>query len=240
MKLSIVMQGPVTKWTAEYINEYKKFKRVKEVILSTWIDQDVEKCNADITLQSQYPIYAGMGNRNLQITSSIKGVREANYKYVLKVRTDMFLPQLDKMLDYYTDNANDSIYTLSLYPRFPFHPRDHVFLGNKHEMNCLFSIPLDDTHGIYNEKTDVRSETYIGMYYYSLFDNRIENMINNPKEYLTDIAPKRGEALKIYNRMISEKLGFSPWPEVPITWPKHYPNGYPFDFLKDLYGETYA
>lgn len=234
------MQGPVTKWTSEYIDKYKKFKSVKQVILSTWIDQSVAECNADTTIQSHYPDYAGKGNRNLQIASSIKGVRESDSHYVLKVRSDMFLPQLEKMLEWYRDNATDSINVLSVYPRYAFHPRDHVFLGTKDELDCLFNIPLDEERGAYNEWEDVRTETYIGVRYYSLFNKHVQRMIDNPKEYLTDKSPGRGEALRLTNKLIREKLGFSPWPEFPIDFPKHYPNGYPFDFLKDLYGETYA
>lgn len=241
MKLTVVMQGPVTQWTPQFIQKYKQIKSVKEVILSTWLGEDTSKCqDANIIVESKQPTNPGKGNRNLQIVSSLNGVREANTRYVLKVRSDMFLPQLEKMLECYVDTANDSIKVLSIYPRFVFHPRDHVFLGTKDELTDLFNIPLDDTSGVYNETIDVRTETYIGMYYYSLFNSKIKTFIDNPLEYLTDISPSKNEAKRVYDKLIEGECGFTPFPEFEVEWPKHYPNGYPFQHLKNFYGETFG
>jgi hypothetical protein len=114
------------------------------------------------------------------------------------------------------------------------------FLGQKRFVQRLFNIPLDEETGPYNEFEDVRSETYIGMWYYFLFNYRMLKMLRKKKEYLTDKSPKKDEALKVYREMIEMKYAFTAFPLYPIEWPKHYPNGYPFGYLQKLYGELYS
>ena len=63
--------------------------------------------------------------------------------------------------------------------------------------------------------------------------------IENPKKYLSDISPKRKEALEKYHKLLKSHLGYVPFPPFEISLPKHYPNGYPFGYLKSLYGEVY-
>lgn len=237
--LTIVVQGPFTKWTADFIKRYWSFPFVKDVILSTWINYEEESRGYDRVL-SCYPENHGKGNRNLQIISSIAGIECAETEFCLKVRSDFFLQNLVEMYnDFKREFRPTQIRVLSLYPRFAFHPRDHIFLGTTHDLHTLFSIPLDKETLSYNEYVDLRSEAYIGVHYYRNFDARITKFIDEPHKYLTDNSPYRVEALDVYHNLIRRRLGFWPFKEYPVEFPKYYPDGYPFEHLKHVYGEAY-
>lgn len=243
--LTVLMQGQITKWTEEILQKYISHQFIEQIVLSTWEGENIPKIVLDNNIKVVYnkkPDNSGKGNRNMQIVSSLGGVREVKTEYCIKVRTDMYLPELANMTDIFVRNANrGQIYTLSLYPFFPFHPRDHVFFGTTTDIIKLFTIPLDNNDNVqYNEYDDVRSETYICMWYYALFNSEVYKFANNPYDYLTDKAPKRKEALKVYHQMITQRQGFIPFPEVAIWWPKYYPNGYPTAYLQNLYGEIYG
>jgi hypothetical protein len=126
-----------------------------------------------------------------------------------------------------------------VYPKFAFHPRDYVFYGHTKNVTEVFDIPLDETTGGYDEWNDVRAETYIGMWYYRKFDKVVDKFIQNPLYYLTDKSEGRIEALEVYHRLLLERKGFIPLPRCDIELPKHYPHGYPFEYLRNLYGEVY-
>lgn len=244
MSLTILLQGPVYQWTDSFVRRYKELPYVSEVIFSTWEGEahaDLIGVNNQIqVIKNVRPINGGAGNRNNHIVSSLAGLKEVKTEYVIKVRSDLFLPELSRMLDFYQAKKKDeNIFTLSVYPRFAFHPRDYVFLGETSHVKEVFDIPLDDIYKPYDEWNDIRTESYIGMWYYRKYDTRIQNMINNRFEYLTDMSPKRKEALVVYHELLRAEKGFVPFPKVEIELPKHYPQGYPFDYCQRLYGEIY-
>jgi hypothetical protein len=130
--LSVVLQGPVAKQTPEYIERYRAFPFVKEIILSTWKGENVDECNPDTIILNTLPKNKGKGNRNCQIVSSYAGIVHASCNLVIKIRADMFLPYLTEMISFYEKEGREkNIFSLSLYPNFPFHPRDHVFFRTK-------------------------------------------------------------------------------------------------------------
>jgi len=240
--IDVLIQGPVYSYTREFINRYRDYDFVNRVIFSTWKENEVLYRDWDIDelVLSDYPSNPGLGNRNLQLVTSLAGMNKIHSSVVMKIRSDMFVP-LDKIWYFYcTERINNNILTLSIYPRFPFHPRDHMFIGNSKDMWELFDIPLDKVKDFqYNESTTIRTETYIGSHYCRKFNPEIQKFVDEPYKYLTDSASHKDEALKISNQLISDGVAFQPLPQLPIEWPKHYPNGYPFRHLKNLYGETY-
>lgn len=237
-KITVIMQGPVyDNWTASFYQRYQEMSFVERVILSTWKGEKFVK--GDVIYNSK-PDYSGIHNRNYQIVSSYNGILKSETEICLKVRSDMFLPNLEQMLRFFLDNDQNQIYTLSIYPRFVFHPRDHVFLGTTENLKTMFNIPLDyEKCSQLNPSSNyVRTETYIGVWWYAKQEPKIENYIAEPINYLMDNSPKRNEALEVYHKLIRENKGFLPFPRIPIEWPKHYPEGYPFEKLK-IYGEIY-
>lgn len=244
------MQGPIYQWTLDFINRFLSHELVDKLILSTWEGEKFDwKHNRLTTIFNKKPLNPGIANRNLQIISSLKGLRKLRSGLCIKIRTDIFLPELSKMYDFWVNNDKNlikyeknggpvgPIFVLGMYNKLLFHPRDHVFCGHVQDLKRLFDIPLDkELIKQYNESNDLRSETYIGMYYYAKFNSKVEKFIHSWPEYLTDNAKKWQIAKKIDDK-IRDKV-FRVFPKVKIEMPKHYPGGgYPWELTKELYGE---
>lgn len=237
-KLTVVMQGQITQWTKPFIEKYLQYDFIDKLIVSTWDDEQFDfDCPRVDIVYSQKPSNYGLGNRNLQIVSSRNGVFNVETEFCVKIRTDMFLPEMPRMQVFVKENwRKDRLSVLGMYDKLPLHPRDHVFWGATTDLETLFNIPLDEKTGTYREWTDLRSETYIGMHYYAKKDEKACRFAWNPYLYLTDDAPYKGEALE-YAESVKGKY-FVPFPKVQIEWPKHYPAGYyPWHLTKEIYGE---
>lgn len=105
--LAIVIQGPIIhkdNFTLETIKIYQQnFGRAK-IILSTWDDESPASLRqiediGIIVILNQKPVYSGISNINLQITSTRSGMQKAKdfgAMYALKTRTDqrMYAPNL--------------------------------------------------------------------------------------------------------------------------------------------------
>ena len=104
--IAIVMQGPVIlkeNFTYQTLNIYKKRFPKTKLILSTWDDTDpkvVEKfkeMDVEVVLNNK-PDYFGISNINLQIKTTVSGIRKAKEdgsEYCLKTRTDQRLYKHD-------------------------------------------------------------------------------------------------------------------------------------------------
>ena len=112
--LALVIQGPIVNdagFTLETLKIYQRNFKGARIILSTWEDQAavfVKQCeDMGITvLQNAKPEYRGMYNINLQIVSTLNGVRLAKAcgaEHVLKMRTDQRI---------YGPNAADTLYAI--------------------------------------------------------------------------------------------------------------------------------
>lgn len=238
--LTVVLQGQITPWTSEYARKYAEFACVKEIILSTWISENVSN---DIQAVSQVilspkPENPGMGNRNMQIVSSAAGCKAALTHWVLKVRTDTFLPQLDDMYGFAMEKQTDpaQLFCLNVFPTYAYHPNDWFFLGHYRTINKLFDIPLDpvEKSGVEDEaywSDKVRSETYLGVHYVGKAD-----LLKNPRQYLMDISPERERIVGAWREEIRARRSFVPMPMFPVVCDKHYKNGFPHNLLRSIYG----
>lgn len=97
--LAIVMQGPVDKeedFTLETIKIYRKNFDNTKIIVSTWDNEDdnylkLIQNEGAIVLKNKKPVNPGPLNINMQITSSLCGIKRAEdlgADYVMKTRTD--------------------------------------------------------------------------------------------------------------------------------------------------------
>lgn len=244
---SAVIQGPINIDTSYQLNNLIKSEIFSEIIISTWehhlcslkISSPIKKTKIKL-IENELPKNLGIGNRNAQILSSQKGVIETscNSNHVMKMRSDQIfsVQAIEKMVDFYDRNNSydDTIFTLGMYSAFPFHPRDHLFLGERDSLLKLFSIPLDENMKVNNPNYNkvVRAETYIGSWYYAsehqIYANSmaIYNYLANPLEYLVDNAPRKHEAMKIYDKYRLENRIFRPFPRIDFQWPKHGLNSY--------------
>lgn len=239
--LTVVIQGNITRWTYEFARLYQRFPEVSEVIISTWKGEDIRSFQDFLVLQSDKPVNPGYTNRNLQIVSSLVGAKLSKTLWTLKVRSDMFLPHLSEMFKFAILNHTEKVkaFTLSVFKNYPFHPKDHAFLGKTKDIVEIFDIPLCDSkfNGVEDYNNNLRSEAYIGQFSYAKYVGNIDYMINN-KKYLCDNRTNN-QADKIYQENIFKQSVFVPFPRYNIVFPKHHPNGYPFDIWAKVHGEMY-
>lgn len=255
--IDLVLQGPVYPYTEDIIRYYLQSPLVENIVVSCWEDGPLVTIK-DSRVVSIYnkPITPaesmGIGNRNCQIHTAQQGLSHVQNNYCAKMRTDQKIhhDSLAMMDRFYKKFCNDTfksnyrprspIFVLGMYTRFPFHPRDHVFWGQLHDLQILFAIPLDETpkgtgEPDYSKLT--RAETQIGMYYYARFDSRIWKFIKNPTEYLVDGAPRILETMEVY-APLRDKV-FKVFPRIRMEWKKHHMSWdtYPFARNKSMFSE---
>jgi hypothetical protein len=244
-KISVVIQGPLYSFTNNIAGIYEKLNSVDEIIISCWENDDIrilEKNNKIKILQNAIPNNPGIGNRNCQIVSSLNGAKLANGDIVIKTRSDMMISNdsMNTIIDFYKKNKTpefryiagngpvSKIFSMRNYLTYPFHPDDHLFIGHKSDIIDLFDIPLDDN---YNKNIDystyIRTEAYIGSYYYSKFDNNILKYINNPSKYLTDCSKCIDKAFATYYLYFNKII--KSLPKLSGSWPKYGYSDLPYD-----------
>jgi hypothetical protein len=117
--LAIIVQGPILdkdQYTFETIKFLLDQYADAKIILSTWSDQNTEQIeqieNSNlIVLKNKLPINRGPNNINLQIFSTVQGIKKAKeygIKYTIKTRTDQ---------RFYSDSVYN--YCKSLIESFP-------------------------------------------------------------------------------------------------------------------------
>ena len=161
--ICIVMQGPVLhrgdltlRICENIIINYPQVP----IILSTWdTDQkyiDKFKNLGVIVKICQYPIYPGIGNINLQISSTREGVNLADQlgnKFILKMRTDTWFSQPDFLLllcEEYLQFGGDEIQGPIIVTCFntsasiPFSVNDQINFGLSSQLKKFWNTPLDN------------------------------------------------------------------------------------------------
>ncbi len=161
-KIDIVLQGAYSDYVLETAQHYKKLEFVNNIIISCWEDSEFPTEDPSIKVVcSVVPEDVGTENRNLQIISSLNGIKNCSSEFVVKMRNDQryTLEAMEVMYNFYIDNRNREItwwnydskpyYKIAVAGIFPgllFHPRDHIFWGHKQDLLDLFNIPLDRFH----------------------------------------------------------------------------------------------
>lgn len=183
---------------------------------------------------SDPPANCGVGNRNIQITSTNAGLSQVETPFVWKVRSDQILPvsTLHKIYEFVTNLENDKyhippslidmdgpVFVMGNYTRFPFHPRDHMFIGRTSDVKDVFDIPLDYISQSTDYSKWLRAEAWIGANFLAKKGVRVRHFLENFQEYLVDNAPQIGYAREI-SEMITPKV-FRALPRIEFSWPKH-------------------
>jgi hypothetical protein len=230
--MDIVLQGSCSNITKFIIEEYKKLPFIENIILSSYENTICFDIPKHIVFLHNDPVEpAGLGNRNLQINTSKNGLAKVNSENCIKMRTDQYIRphSMNMMYDYWMKNkADHRVFVLGMYTAFPYHPRDHVFWGRAKDVQMIFNIPFDiDRGSIQDYSYNTRAETYIGQFYYARFDNSIYEHILNPSIFLTDLAPRKQEALD-KDFSIRNQL-FQPFPRISMAWPKFNLTEYHYD-----------
>lgn len=234
-KFDIVVQGKYYHYTNEIVEYYSKLPFVNNVVISCWEDENVDiNLPNVIIVKNKYPVCYGDDNRNLQIISSLEGLKKCKYNFAIKVRSDQKYTHesMIKMYDFFFDNYNyqsEKIFVSGVYPGLLFHPRDHVFWGEKKSLINLFSIPLEKngiTDLINVSKQDlgnyydcfIRTETYLGSHYCARFESFVNRMLLKPSEYLYDNAPNWNTAKEISDSITFKVFKSFPKSIIDFNW----------------------
>lgn len=259
------MQGgvwPGTYATAEF---YLQFPFVEDVIISVMEGENISSDNKRIRIvKSPMPESRGQGNMNLQIITSLNGLLLCNSTQAIKTRTDQRIFDLEKM-NLFAESQPfliygsaifapvDYIYVLGIQNNFPFSTQDHVYWGFTTDLITLFDIPLSEEpltggwgkpewgdHLQADKGLDfdvhLRMPIYLGAHYYAKYEPVVKLYLDYWRDYLTDHAPRRDEAMKVWNE-IKESV-FKPFPKVSIYWEKMN-SQYPYEMYESQ-GEYYA
>ncbi len=97
--ISVVVQGAINnEITPRCLRSIRTFLPDAEIILSTWNNSDVENLDYDTLVLNQDPgavkcdiIDNALNNQNRQLVSTKAGLKKANRKFILKLRTDFEL-----------------------------------------------------------------------------------------------------------------------------------------------------
>ena len=165
--VAIVFQGPIEyreDFTLRTIELYRAIYPNIGIIVSTWkgtVRQNfrdaVHAWHVDI-IESEGPSNPGYANVNMQLVSSLAGIKQAKgrgYSFVLKHRADIRFYNPDFLI--YFQNACDAYPALdricdsrlvylsyNSYLKLPFYLRDFCVYGSTLEMERFYGIRLDE------------------------------------------------------------------------------------------------
>ena len=256
--MDIVVQGPYDDFTGTIVESYLKLPFVNNIIISCWGGNVVTKGIFDNSRVSvvfnKYPFQNGTDNRNLQIVSSLGGVKKATTKHSAKMRADQLYSydSMMQMYDYYINNQRQHLlFVAGMYPSLCFHPRDHIFWGETQDLIRLFELPLEFNGLTERVRIDkfylanyypfyTRTETYIGAHYCAEFDQRIKYILIQPEKYLYDGAPLWHDAYNISQEVTSKFFKSFPRTGIDLIWPKKGWESYPYEKQHLDYNECWA
>jgi hypothetical protein len=155
MKITFVIQGPVT---CETIKTTKICKKYGEVIVSCW-DNDCPNLIKNLgrhakIIKNKFFKPKGYNFQNIQyhIKTFFEGVRAARTDYVIKLRSDEYFTDISNLVDTARKNPNKITTCNFLFrPDVLFHPSDHIIGGKK---KSLFSMLVWSEEFIKNFKED--------------------------------------------------------------------------------------
>lgn len=174
-KISVVVQGAVETAVYERVSRsIREFLPGAEIILSTWEGTDLKGLDYDKAVINKDPgafwsLYRGSqkkvrNNINRQIISTISGVKAAERKYVMKLRSDSVITGCG-FLEYADRFLSPGKY-LCFEPRNPWGKFkgeyclcDFWFFGRRETIFKLWNIPLYEQNK--NDRFDLLAEQYL-------------------------------------------------------------------------------
>ena len=225
---TVVIQGPVYEYTPEFIEAYLIYG-IENIIFSTWENENTDCCQVPV-IKSKLPTHTGTGNINLQVISSVNGIKKAETDYIIKVRSDILIRDIDKWLEFCSEHyKKERIFVLGLSYLYPFSPRDQIFIGVKDTLLNMFDIPLKDEDwkmpSIYDT---LYPEVCLGLNHHRKYDGIAQKCWEN-YNYIHSIEVKEH-----WNKIKGNYM-FPVSKNMIYDWPKHFPNGY--DYNNKSHGE---
>ena len=266
--IDIVLQGKYNENVIPIAEYYLELDFVNNIIISCWEGDNVPEITNDriIVIKNEVPQQVGSGNKNLQIISSLNGLKKAETEFAIKIRNDQrythesmnkmytfYEEYKEKKLSFYYDEKKpkNRICVLGNFAEFSFHPRDHLFWGNREDLIDLFALPLDtwaitdkikfiqpEDYALYYEHF-IRSETYIGAHYLANFNRTINYYLLDPKKYLYDNSEKYYETKNLSDQLTPQVFKAFPREGIDLEWYKYGWKTYPYDTQRDNFGERW-
>lgn len=232
---TLVVQGQVTQWTTQFIEEYKK--SFDNIILSTWEDETIEYDGIK-TVKSKKPS-PGPGNCNMQIVSSLEGIKQVETENCIKIRSDILLKDPESWLKFFSENwSTNRLFVLGLSNKYIFSARDQLFAGRTDDMLTLFSI--QHLPGEYTPSPSINSmypELWITLHYYAQFNEVARIFLHNSGIYIYEGSPQRQLGNELWAR-IGTKYMYPVSRSLKYYWPKRFgDNDYNYDETAKTYGE---
>ena len=95
-KYGILVQGSITEWTYDIIEEHKVNFPDCDIVLSTWDNEDISSFSCKIVKTKQPKTSLPYNsNINFQITGARAGLKKINADIIMKCRTDQFVHNSD-------------------------------------------------------------------------------------------------------------------------------------------------
>tara|TARA_R100000152_G_C6732119_1_gene156672 strand:- start:501 stop:965 length:465 start_codon:yes stop_codon:yes gene_type:complete len=137
-------------------------------------------------------------------------------------------------------HTGNQLFVLGIGTQFPYHPQDHIIWGKKEDLANFFDLPFETADATYGPHTDfgtntLRGPIHLGVHYCARFSEKAKLHASQPKTYLLDKAPKFGEAMQEYFKIMD--TCFKAFPRVHMEWHK-YGGGYKYDLYAPQ-GEVY-
>ena len=222
---AIVIQGPIAydnNYTVETFKLYRSIYPNVPIVVSTWQGEATNnfrrecKENSIILLENEPPEKRGLGNVNMQLKSSLQGIKyvkeNTSAKFVLKTRTDQcinyfsFLIYFKNLLETFPpkdDKLHSRIIFIGspVHRVWPFYPHDFLAFGYIEDIYKLYDIPLHAKQG---------PMSYFSKNYERC--NKIGKLIikaNFDYNFVTEQSHKLFKLNKMVNRIY--------WPEMYIT-----------------------
>lgn len=232
-EISVVIQGPI--YGNKHDTEENKFTKIccarvrellpsAEIIISTWENSDVEELEFDQLLLNKDPGgilmrlhgVERMNNTNRMILSTYNGVKVATRKYTIKLRSDMYLENLnflEKFMEYPITEEKSLVKEriISLSSNCPYRGEKLLFgisdwfeFGYTEDVLRLWDVPLQETSDlIYQDdiadfKDNLVAETYIWV-----------NFVKRERKYLiklnpySSIIPYSKESFNLYEESLA-------------------------------------
>ena len=158
-RYTILMQGGVSKWTSEIVNEYLIRFPDARILLSTWTTENVDKINCEIIQLEQPEITKPHKSTvNHQIIGASEGLKKIDEGIIMKCRTDQFIHN-SKIFEIYENECPKEkimIPNQGTYETLDYRVSDFCQIGTKKILEDYWSnIPL------HNGKLQIESGQYM-------------------------------------------------------------------------------
>jgi len=158
-RYTILMQGSVSNWTSDIVNEYSVRFPGARIVLSTWTTENIDKINCEV-IQSEPPgiTKPHKSTINYQIVGTSKGLKKIDEGIIMKCRTDQFIHN-SKIFEIYEKECPKEkimIPNQGTYETLDYRVSDFCQIGTKKILEDYWSnIPL------HNGKLQIESGQYM-------------------------------------------------------------------------------